>query len=467
MQTLTLISGKGGAGKTIISLSTAKVLAEAGLRVLLIDCDIATHGATYWFESQILKNGENLLSLQDILKGEFVDRRPISTKDGFQFIPSTLSLEKDEILQPDIENRLFFREYLSRKKGDFDLIIFDCQAGYSALTDFAVSIGDGVSNHSNLVVLEADPISAASIRVLAIKLGNQATISNTRQILNKLSEDERLIYERAIGGTIYPSLPPIPFDWRVKAAFGLGEIPGVAVEDSAFGLGLLRVLKSLIPEAREKLDSLEEKFVGNWYSDTVDRLALLEEEKNKIKKGKMAQQRKSQFRRSVFLSILGMLLSMAVGVWGWFFYLPILQIGEEVSQIEAQIEIFSEELFNAKREQDSELIFRFREFLEDLAAQRNFLRRKENELNRPTKAATEISLLALLGFVFLFAVYNIFSARRRVRTETEREVLEDKIATIDVDIDRFRTLIGTDPRLKEYERQRIPTGVSIKEKLEL
>ena len=48
-QVISVLSGKGGAGKTVLSLSMARVLAEAGLRCLVVDCDIATYGATYFF----------------------------------------------------------------------------------------------------------------------------------------------------------------------------------------------------------------------------------------------------------------------------------------------------------------------------------------------------------------------------------------------------------------------------------
>ena len=43
-----IISGKGGAGKTSVALSLAKYLALLGKRVLVIDADSATHGATYF-----------------------------------------------------------------------------------------------------------------------------------------------------------------------------------------------------------------------------------------------------------------------------------------------------------------------------------------------------------------------------------------------------------------------------------
>ena len=42
------VSGKGGAGKTCVALSVARLTSLLGKRTLVIDADFATHGATYF-----------------------------------------------------------------------------------------------------------------------------------------------------------------------------------------------------------------------------------------------------------------------------------------------------------------------------------------------------------------------------------------------------------------------------------
>ena len=46
---LSFLSGKGGSGKTTAALAISKILADVGFRILLVDFDFATSGASYFF----------------------------------------------------------------------------------------------------------------------------------------------------------------------------------------------------------------------------------------------------------------------------------------------------------------------------------------------------------------------------------------------------------------------------------
>ncbi|MBK6590568.1 MAG: AAA family ATPase [Acidobacteria bacterium] len=94
-QYLTLLSGKGGSGKTVIGMSMARVLGEAGYRALLVDCDYSTHGATYFFEDEIATDPE-LCSFERMnFPLADVDPRIFLTSSGFYFIPYTLRLGEE------------------------------------------------------------------------------------------------------------------------------------------------------------------------------------------------------------------------------------------------------------------------------------------------------------------------------------------------------------------------------------
>lgn len=49
-EVISLISAKGGMGKTSIAVNIAHAATEIGLKVLLIDCDLRTMGATYFYK---------------------------------------------------------------------------------------------------------------------------------------------------------------------------------------------------------------------------------------------------------------------------------------------------------------------------------------------------------------------------------------------------------------------------------
>ena len=270
---LSLLSGKGGSGKTVLSLSFAKVLSEVGFKVLFVDLDTATHGATYFFESELDKNN---LCLLDILAGDISKKNPLKTKDNFYFIPSTLSPEKVDVEYNKMKEEEGFEKLFAPKNigVEFEIVIFDCQAGYSNLAKKAAEI-----SHQNLIVLEPDAVSSSALRVLHLQIGKILNRSNSWQLFNKLTEEERPVYEKVLGGTLFSSLPPIPFDWKVRASFSTCEIPSVTERKSAFGLGVLRIMKIIFKQFRNKLEEIERKTGGDWFVEIKDRLKDLEDKK--------------------------------------------------------------------------------------------------------------------------------------------------------------------------------------------
>ena len=50
-KSVAFLSGKGGSGKTTLALSIADLLSRCNITTLLVDCDLSTNGATYFYES--------------------------------------------------------------------------------------------------------------------------------------------------------------------------------------------------------------------------------------------------------------------------------------------------------------------------------------------------------------------------------------------------------------------------------
>lgn len=148
---LCTLSGKGGAGKTVLGLSMARVLSEAGLRCLFVDCDIVTHGATYFFETEL--EGANVTSLSDIMKTPDTEPTAMATRSGIFFIPSSLSPEKEDFSYTEASlDELFYsiKQYAS----SFDACILDCHAGFSP-----VVLRAALCSNRSLIVLEPDALA--------------------------------------------------------------------------------------------------------------------------------------------------------------------------------------------------------------------------------------------------------------------------------------------------------------------
>ena len=380
---LALLSGKGGSGKTVLALSISKILSEAGYKVLLIDCDVETHGATYFFESDL---DENLLSLICLLDSETHEKKILKTESGFDFIPSTTEPENPIHFENNIQLSALERNIKAYiNSGRYNAIIMDCQAGYSALVKQLVKFSD-----QNLIVLEPDAVSSSALRVLHLQLGTIIGRSNTWQIFNKLTEDERPVYEKVSSGTLFSSLPPVPFDWRVRAAFATCEIPGITAKESAFSLGVLRIMKTLYKPFVQNLKEVEDKAVGDWHHDIQEKLKRLAIEKAKY------ESKASEFRRKERLNRIRLISGAMASVGVIAFYISFI---EKFTRIEIAIETLS-------------MII-----------------------------GVIIIILSILWYI-----WNI----KDVRSERRREESLEALKEVESEMAKFSTLLATDPWLREY-----------------
>lgn len=257
---LALISGKGGSGKTTIGLSISEILASCGKKILYIDCDMSTHGATYFFEP-FITDKKNLLTTSELFS-KYNDKnnnhnlvetenRVLSVAENIDFIPSCIDFSK-----PFFEDkRLSFskKDYYILKE-EYDLIIFDCQAGYSLVTDRVLDITD-----YNLIVMEEDAISSSSVRVLHTQLSNQLDNSKTYQVFNKLSDEDYEVYKKITNGTMFTNLTPVMFDWSVKRAFIAHDLPEINENNPVLTENIFKLTCEIFPMFKT---DLEEYIIG-------------------------------------------------------------------------------------------------------------------------------------------------------------------------------------------------------------
>lgn len=119
---VSVVSGKGGVGKSNFSVNFAIVLRQAGKRVLLMDLDIGMANADILMgistRYNIVDMIENQLSIWDI-----IEKGP----GGIAFISGGTGFSKVFQLNERKFNR--FVEQLEKLNGEYDYIIFDMGAG--------------------------------------------------------------------------------------------------------------------------------------------------------------------------------------------------------------------------------------------------------------------------------------------------------------------------------------------------
>lgn len=260
---IAFLSGKGGSGKTTLALSMADLLCKRGVQTLLVDCDLSTNGATYFYESRIIEQNKGeqspILSFSDLLYLEEYskERSFLEVESNLDFIPSIPSIS--EIKTGELAKKSVWRNgdskpdlhgFIKQIQKKYDVILFDCQAGYTDILSQLLPLMD-----TNLFVLETDSISASAMRSLHLKIGNFLGHAKLYQVFNKATPEEFDIYSK-IDGTFFTNIGTLLFDWKIRQAFSRAQIPDLKNTSSKYGSDLCDICKIIIQNKaiREKLE---------------------------------------------------------------------------------------------------------------------------------------------------------------------------------------------------------------------
>ena len=172
---IAITSGKGGVGKTTLSINLCLALQQLGYRVCLIDVDLGTANVEFLLNLNApynighLLNGE--LSLNEIL---------VEGPDGLTILPGASGLEKLANLNEWQFTRLVNSFNVIDK--NYDLVILDTGAGISSNVTNSLMAADEI-----LLVTNHDPHAVLDAYAL-IK-----TVSQLREKLNIKLVDNRII----------------------------------------------------------------------------------------------------------------------------------------------------------------------------------------------------------------------------------------------------------------------------------
>lgn len=155
MNSIAIVSQKGGVGKTTVALNLALALADARRRTLLVDLD--PQGA---IGHSLAKPDAGLYGIADLLSGELVlEAALLATKH-----PNLTLLPRGRLNPVDIEryeagvSALSWRRLLTPVAGRFDFVLYDTPAGLGAVTRAALRNSDFA-----LVPVQAEPLALRTI----------------------------------------------------------------------------------------------------------------------------------------------------------------------------------------------------------------------------------------------------------------------------------------------------------------
>lgn len=132
---IVMTSGKGGVGKTTLTVTVGRILAASGKRVVLVDTDIGLNNV------DVVLGVENYVvyDLVDVIENRCrASQALISVPDskGLYVLPSVHSYEYSRVDGQSI------RAVIAGLKNRFDFVLIDCPAGIEAGFHRAVSAAD-------------------------------------------------------------------------------------------------------------------------------------------------------------------------------------------------------------------------------------------------------------------------------------------------------------------------------------
>jgi flagellar biosynthesis protein FlhG len=137
-------SGKGGVGKTFVTINLAALLAKKGKRVLAVDCDLGLANM------DIMLGMDPALTLKDVVFGSGTIRDAIiKTKAGFDLIAGSSGVK--EMAQPLYEKIQLIKDALRPLFPSYDYVLLDTGAGISEMV-----LQFNLLGYRNIIVLNRE-----------------------------------------------------------------------------------------------------------------------------------------------------------------------------------------------------------------------------------------------------------------------------------------------------------------------
>jgi flagellar biosynthesis protein FlhG len=241
-QFISVLSGKGGVGKSVIAMNLADLLTRAGHRTLLVDADFSTG------DLHILANRLNRLGVAHLLSGELSLREAItSAASSFDLLAA--SYHADLTDRRSVEATAMLMEQLRLQSQAYAFVIIDHGSGVSDQAAVMAHASD-----LNILVLLPELTSIADAFGLCKHVLSANASLDCRFIVNRVLSAEEADYIRQkftavtdrFLGVAPEYLGAIPEDLSVRIAIAAQAALVQAVPEAPATLALQQIDNELV-----------------------------------------------------------------------------------------------------------------------------------------------------------------------------------------------------------------------------
>jgi septum site-determining protein MinD len=204
---ISVISGKGGVGKTTIVANLGVVLAEMGIDITVIDCNLTTPNLGFHLGMPIFPK-----NLHDILKGREKISDVIYEHDsGLKIIPAGIGIDDLKGVDPRRLSNALLGIY-----GTTDIVIIDAAAGLGREAMAAIE------NSDELLIVTNPELPAVLDAVKAYKIAENIGIKAFGVVLNRITGKKHELNEYEITNLIeLPIVAKIREDENIKKSIAM------------------------------------------------------------------------------------------------------------------------------------------------------------------------------------------------------------------------------------------------------
>lgn len=212
-ETVAVLSGKGGTGKTSVCAGIATALAAGGSRVLCVDCDVGLRN----LDISLGLSECGSLSFLDVCSGSYKLEQATAHPEypSLHFLTAPMNCPTEQI------DAGSFGAMLSAARRDFDYILLDAPAGVDAGFRLAASYADRC-----VVVTGPSPAAirdAARVGELLELMGKPQGRLIVNRVNKRVVRALKLTIDDVMDETGLPLLGVVPEDTHVVLAASMGR----------------------------------------------------------------------------------------------------------------------------------------------------------------------------------------------------------------------------------------------------